>query len=80
MYHFEKERIHFKTNYIDKICKPSKRLDCLRKARCEASAVAWLTLSPPLFTLEFYPASPDDPLCNSKLDFGRSITVTAFIS
>ena len=30
--------------------KPSKRLDCLRKACCQASAAACLALSPPLFT------------------------------
>ena len=40
MYYFENERIN----------KPSKRLNCLRKARCQASAAACLTLSPPLFT------------------------------
>ena len=47
MYYFEKEMIHLK-NKIQ--IKSSKRLDCLRKVCCQASAAACLTLSPPLFT------------------------------
>ena len=69
MYYFEKERIHLKTNYIDKMSL-QKRLECLRKACCQANTVACLMLSP----TTVYPASRDDPLRNSKLDFGGNIT------
>ena len=54
--------------------KPSKRLDCLRKARCQASAAACLTLSPSLF---IWPV-PIIHRVTRSLDFGRNIT--AFIS
>ena len=62
LYYFEKERIHLNT-----AC-------CLRKARCHASAVACLTLSPPLFTRSV----PMIHHVTRSLDFGRNIT--AFIS
>ena len=62
---FWKRKDTLKKQNIDKISL-QKRLDCLRKLGCQASAAAYLTLSQPLFTV--YPASPDDPSRN--LEFG----------
>ena len=50
--------------------KPSKRLECLQKARCHASAVACLTLRLPLFTRPV----PMIHRVTWSLDLGRSIT------
>ena len=47
--YFKKKRICLKNKIYSKN-KPSKRLDYLWKACCQASVVACLTLSPPLFT------------------------------
>ena len=49
IYYFEKERIHLENKLWIKISL-QKGLTFLHKAHCQASAVACLTLSPPLFT------------------------------
>ena len=68
---FWKRKDTFEKQNIDK--KKKKRLDCLRKARCQGSAATCLTLSPPLFTRPV-------PMIHrvTRSWFGRNIT--AFIS
>ena len=72
---FWKRKDTFKNQNIVKN-KPSKRLDCLQKARCQASAAACLTLSPPLFTQPV----PMIRRVTQSLDFGQNVTAFDFLT